>query len=63
MEPIVAALAVEVTRRTAGSALPDAPVRPPRPDRGRAMRRRSAALLHRMADRLDAHPAPIGCGG
>jgi hypothetical protein len=63
MEPFLVTLAVEVTRREAGSALPGAPVRPPRRGRGHALRRRSAALLHRMADRLDTHPAPIGCGG
>jgi hypothetical protein len=67
MEPFVAALAVDVTRRSAGSALPGAPIRPPRDHRRRALRRRAAALLHRLADRLDARPAPIaaarpGCG-
>ena len=58
MDPIIAVLAVEATRRDACSALPHAPVRPDRGGRRRGvLRRRSATVLHRLADRLDPHPA------
>lgn len=51
-EPIAGILAVEAARRTAGSALPDAPVVPerdPRPARLAATRVRMAGSLRAVA--------------
>lgn len=47
-------LAVDATRHHATSALPDAPVVPPRqPRRPGKVRRGAAGTLRRIADRLD----------
>lgn len=57
---IAADLAVRSTRRTAGSALPDAPVVAPRERRPRAARTRAhlASGLHRIATALEPRREP-----
>ena len=58
-DPIAGHLAVELARRTAGSARPDAPVIPdpePRPPRARAVRERLAAELRTLARRVEPRP-------
>ncbi|MGH3356094.1 MAG: hypothetical protein ACRDOJ_09360 [Nocardioidaceae bacterium] len=70
MLPIAAEIAVRLTREQAQSALPDAPVRPDRPERRRPRSanagsrrmfatalRRIAASSGRLADRVDR---PVG---
>jgi hypothetical protein len=55
MDLFIAALAVDVTRRGVCSALPHAPIQQDRGGRRRgAIRRRSATVLHRLADRLES---------
>jgi hypothetical protein len=59
-EPIAASLAVELTRRHAGSARPDAPVVPdeqPRPARVAAARLRVAGSLRAAASWVEPRPA------
>jgi hypothetical protein len=52
--------AVHVTRDDARSALPHAPVRRDRLGQWLgAIRRGSAGVLHRLADRLDSHPTLV----
>jgi hypothetical protein len=58
MEPIAILLAVQRTHEQARSALPDAPVVPEPPHRqAPATRKAMAALLRRVADRLN--PVPL----
>lgn len=52
-DPQLARMAIDVSRDLAWSALPDAPVLEPR-SHPHALRRRAAAGLHRLADRLEA---------
>jgi hypothetical protein len=60
MDLFAAWFAVHVTRDDARSALPHAPVRQDRLGESlRAIRRRSAGALHRLADRLEPHPMPF----
>jgi hypothetical protein len=60
MDLFAAWLAVQVTRDDARSALPHAPVRQDRLGQWLgAIRRRSAGVLHRLADRLEPHPTPF----
>jgi hypothetical protein len=62
MDLFAAWFAVQVTRDDAGSALPHAPVRQDRLGQWfGAVRRRSAGVLHRLADRLDPHPTLVPC--
>lgn len=59
MEPIASMIGVELTRRYAHSALPDAPVRPEpprRPKRVGPVRRGAASTLRRMANQLEPVP-------
>ena len=57
-DPIAAQLVVGNTRDLAHSALPGAPVRPdPEPVPPRPLRRRTAAALRHLADRLDLDTA------
>jgi hypothetical protein len=61
-EPTFAALAVEVTRRHAGSARPDAPVVPAqrtRPARIAAARLRMAGSLRAAAGWVEPSPAKV----
>jgi hypothetical protein len=61
-EPIAASLAVELTRRHAGSARPDAPVvadRPVRPHRIAAARLRVAGGLRAAAGWVEPTPANL----
>jgi len=63
-EPIAANLAVELARRTAGSARPDAPVIPdaePRPRRVAAARLRFAGNLRTVARWVEPAPRPGAC--
>ncbi len=57
MEPIAFILAVRTTRHDAQSALPDAPVIPdlstPRPVRLVRARLNAAAVLHKLANRVE----------
>lgn len=48
----VALIALDRTRQTTHSALPDAPTVASRPTRQRRVRRRTAVTLRRLADRL-----------
>ena len=60
-EPIAAHLAVELTRRSAGSARPDAPVVPdetPRRERVAGTRLRVAANLRAVARWVEPTPRP-----
>lgn len=58
-DPIAGRLAFQVTRDLARSALPDAPViLHPQPARARPLRRRTAVVLRRLADRLEPAPRP-----
>lgn len=59
-DPIAADLAVRAARASAGSARPDAPVRPdaaPRAPRLAGTRWRSAAVLHAVARWVEPQPA------
>ena len=58
-DPIAASFAVRATRATAGSARPDAPVRPdpaPRAPHLAGTRLRSAAALHAVARWMEPRP-------
>jgi hypothetical protein len=59
-EPIAAHLAVELARRSAGSARPDAPVVPDAPRRARAAaaRARVAGSLHAAARWIEPSARP-----
>jgi len=60
-EPIAGYLAVELTRRSAGSARPDAPVVPddvPRRERLRTARQRVAGNLRAVARWVEPAPRP-----
>jgi hypothetical protein len=62
---VAADLAVRSTRRIAGSALPDAPVLPTRPERVRPstrVRARVASRLHRVAAALEPQREPASSG-
>ena len=68
LELVIASdIAVRATRELAGSALPDAPVVPPRdhPRGTTVLRARVAARLHRIASALEPRrePAPHRLGG
>ena len=62
-EPVAAHLAVELARRSSGSARPDAPVVPdadPRPARTAAARARLAVGLHAAARWIEPGTRPAG---
>lgn len=59
MEPIASMIGVEMTRRLAHSAMPDAPIQPERPSRPKRVgpvRRSAASTLRRVANRLEPVP-------
>ena len=57
LDPIAGQLALQQTRDLAQSARPDAPVRDDlAATADRALRRRTAVALHRLADRLEPFP-------
>ncbi|MEV1286176.1 hypothetical protein [Micromonospora sp. NPDC049679] len=65
MDPLGMNLALTATRRHVLSARPDAPIVPPRPTRAPRphrvdpVRRATAGLLRRLADRVEpCHPLP-----
>ncbi|WP_454853863.1 hypothetical protein [Promicromonospora soli] len=59
MDLFAAWLAVQVSRDDVSSALPNAPVQEDRFGQAiGAIRRRSAGVLHRLADHLEPHPGP-----
>jgi hypothetical protein len=63
MEPIAIILAAHATQAHTHSALPGAPVQPPRrlrPSRIEPLRRGTAAALHRLADVVEPRGVPAG---
>ncbi|HEY7272089.1 MAG TPA: hypothetical protein VH502_05080 [Actinoplanes sp.] len=62
MQPLAILFAVQANRGYALSAMPDAPIvppKPPRPNRTEPIRRATAVALHRLADLVEPRAASV----